>query len=409
MNAPLHGRIRAVQHMETLILTNAAPQPTAELNRPRTLAEAKQWMKEKLAARAHPMNMLDAEEGIGLIDAIPGLDGAAWGGYWQAAGDKVRLAAEAAERNKDSNAEGLYMKASGLYFMGRFPCPNHPAKLRCAELERSTYLAASRYWPIPISRVAIPFSGHEGEGNEVVFLYRRPPGIEKPPVVIMWGGVDAWKEQMTSASDAFLARGIATIAMDNAGTGESPVKGVADAERQFVAVIDWAAAQPDLAGARPGLLGRSFGGYWATKLAHLLPQRIAGAVNWGGGAHFMFQPSWIEASRYPDSYLMELVETRCRMLGASNDTEYLAFFKRLSLLDQGLLDQACAPLLLVNGKYDKQCPIDDIHLLIDHGSPKSVRLFPGGHMGHTPQTMPTIVNWLAERLHTQGSAQGDSQ
>jgi hypothetical protein len=67
----------------------------------------------------------------------------------------------------------------------------------------------------------------------------------------------------------------------------------------------------------------------------------------------------------------------------------------LSLLDQGLLDQPCAPLLLVNGKEDRQCPIEDVHLLIEHGSPKSVRLFPGGHMGHTPRTVPTIIEWLA--------------
>src|SRR6185436_2541281 len=168
-------------------------------------------------------------------------------------------------------------------------------------------------------------------------------------------------------------------------TGESPVRGVADSERQFLPVFDWAAAQPDLAARRVACLGRSFGGYWATKLAHVFPERIAGAVSWGGGAHHMFQPNWVEASRYPGSYLMELVETRSRMLGAANDAEYVEFFKRLSLLDQGVLDRPCAPLLLVNGKNDRQCPIEDIHLLMEYGSPKSIRLFPGGHMGHTPQ------------------------
>ena len=67
-----------------------------------------------------------------------------------------------------------------------------------------------------------------------------------------------------------------------------------------------------------------------------------------------------------DSYLMELVETRSRMLGAANDAEYIAAFGQLSLLDQGLLDQPCAPLLLVNGKEDRQCPIEDVHLLIEY-------------------------------------------
>jgi pimeloyl-ACP methyl ester carboxylesterase len=367
--------------------------------RPKTLAEAQQWMRERLAARAHPMNMLDPVEGLRRIDRLQGLDAVSWADVWGGAGDQTRALANAAESAGDAEkAAELFIKASGFYFMGRFPCPNHPAKLRCAQAERETYLAASRHWANPVQRITAPFEGRADEGKEVVFLHRRPKDVERPPVVVMWGGVDAWKEQMTLASEALLARGVAVIAMDNAGTGESPVKGVKDAERQFLPVFDWAAAQPDLDGAKVACLGRSFGGYWATKLAHLYPQRIAGAVNWGGGAHHMFQPEWVETSRYPDSYLMELVETRCRMLGARDDADYIAFFKQLSLLDQGLLDRPCAPLLLVNGRQDRQCPIEDVHLLTEHGSPKSVRLFPGGHMGLTPQTLPTIVQWIVERL-----------
>lgn len=147
-------------------------------------------------------------------------------------------------------------------------------------------------------------------------------------------------------------------------------------------------------------LGTSLGGHWATKLAHLIPDQLCCAVNWGGGVHFMFQRDWIENSRYPDSYLMDLVETRSRMLGAANDAEYAEGFRVLSLLDQGLLSKHCAPLLLVNGKDDRQCPIADIHLLLENGSPKTARSFPGGHMGFGPHTVPTIVTWVAERLNT---------
>jgi len=371
--------------------------------RPKTLPEAKAWMRARLASRTHPMNALPADEGVAWIDAVPGLDGQAWGSHWESLGQAVLAQAQAAEGAGDrAGAAALFQKASGLFFMGRFPCPNHPAKERCAVAEREAYLAGARHWPMPIEPVGVPFAGREGEGGKVVLLVRRPQSVTRPPVVLMWGGVDACKEQMTAASDALLAQGVATVAMDNAGTGESPVKGVQDAERQFIAALDWIAAQPDLDGARPGLLGRSFGGYWATKLAHLLHDRLAGAVNWGGGAHHMFQPEWVQASRYPDSYLMELVETRQRMLGARDDAEYLAYFKRLSLLDQGLLDGPCAPLLLVNGKEDRQCPVADIHLLLDHGVPKSVRMFPGGHMGLTPQTLPTIVQWLAKQVRGEG-------
>jgi hypothetical protein len=35
---------------------------------------------------------------------------------------------------------------------------------------------------------------------------------------------------------------------------------------------------------------------------------------------------------------------------------------------------------------------------MEHGSPKAARFYPVGHMGYTPDTVPTIVKWLAERL-----------
>lgn len=368
-------------------------------DRPKTLEETRVWMRERSRKQIHPMGLVSEADAEPVIASLKGVDGANWAAAWGGAGDKARAEAEVAEARGDkAAARAAYMKAHGFYFLGRFPCPNHPDKLRCHEAEKATYLAAGRYFDPPIERISVPFQGREGEGKEVIFLYRRPKNVERPPVIVMWGGVDAWKEQMTAAADMVLAAGVAVAAVDNAGTGESPVRGVQDADRQFLPVLDWCAAQSDLAGSKPGLLGRSFGGYWATKLAHLFPERIGAAVNWGGGAHYMFQRDWIAASRYPDSYLMELVETRMMMLGANNFDEYIDGFARLSLLDQGLLDRPCAPLLLVNGKEDKQCPVADIHLLTEHGSPKSVRFFPGGHMGLTPQTLPTIVTWLVARV-----------
>ena len=373
--------------------------------RPRTLGEAKEWMMDRAARRIHPMNNLSLEDTARVVESLPGLDPINWARSWAAAGEDAWSSAEAAETAGDMDeARRQYLRADGFFFLGRFPCPNHPDKLRCAKREREAYLRAGAMFDPPIEKVTLPFAGRQDEGDEVVVLVRRPTGITKAPVVLMWGGVDAWKEQMTAASDQLLARGIATIAMDGPGTGESPVKGIPDAERQFLPVLDWIAQDRGFAG-RPACLGRSFGGYWATRLAHVHPDSIAGAVNWGGGAHFMFQRDWITASRYPDSYLMELVETRMRMLGAKTEEEYAQFFERLSLLDQGLLDLPSAPMLLVNGREDKQCPVADIDLLVGHGRPKAVRMFPGGHMGLTPQTLPTIVDWLADLLAAETAAE----
>jgi len=372
------------------------PIASADCDGPRTLDEAKAWMLDRSDKAIHPMNNLESDDVKTVLEQLDGLDPVRWAAAWRRAGEAAWDAAVAAE--DPAERRKAYLRADGFFFMGRFPCPNHPEKLACAERERDAYLAAGELFDPPITRVTVPFAGAVGEGDEVVVYYRRPPDVVRPPVLIMWGGVDAWKEQMTAASDLALALGIATVAVDGPGTGESPVKGGPDAERQFLPVLDWAANQDDLDGGKVGLLGRSFGGYWATKLAHVVPDRIAGAVNWGGGAHFMFQPEWIRRSRHPDSYLMELVETRMRMLGVKTEEGYVEAFARLSLLDQGLLHRPSAPLLLVNGRGDTQCPVADIDLLVGHGSPKSVRMFPGGHMGITPTTLPTIINWLGAKL-----------
>ena len=55
-------------------------------------------------------------------------------------------------------------------------------------------------------------------------------------------------------------------------------------------------------------------------------------------------------------------------------------------------------VLIVNGKDDLQTPIADLYILLEYGSPKSARVFPGGHMGQTPETLPTIVHWLKKEL-----------
>lgn len=374
-------------------------QATGELIGPRSLENAKAWMRDRLAKRIHPLGLTDPQATLETIEALTGLDGKRWAQAWIATGHRFIMTADGHMAAGDvSAARDAYYQAYGFYFLGRFPCPNHPVKEESYRLELEAYAKFGALAEPPIVPVSLPFEAEGALSDHIRFYLRKPAGVEKPPVLIMWGGVDAWKEEMTGLSNALIAQGIATIAMDNVGTGESPLKARQNGEIQFLPVIEWVMTSEELDGSRIGLIGRSFGGHWATKLAHLKPEILRCAVNWGGGVHYMFQPEWVEASRYPDSYLMELVETRSRMLGARNDAEYIEGFRVLSLLDQGLLSRPSTPLLLVNGKEDKQCPIADIHLLLEHGSPKSVRLFPGGHMGFGPHTVPTIVSWVRNHL-----------
>src|SRR5207247_1757824 len=160
---------------------------------------------------------------------------------------------------------------------------------------------------------------------------------------------------------------------------------------------DGAVARGDVDGTRVAIVGGSTGGYWATKLAHTHRERIRAAVNHGGPVHEAFTERWIERSQRGD-YPFELVETLAWAFGLGGPEEYVAFAPRLSLLEQRLLDRPCAALLCVNGVDDTVFPIADHELLLRHGEPKAARFFPGGHMGNTPQTTPTIVAWVDREL-----------
>ena len=73
-------------------------------------------------------------------------------------------------------------------------------------------------------------------------------------------------------------------------------------------------------------------------------------------------------------------------------------------MTQGWIDKPSAPILGVNGKRDDQAPVEDIYLLMEHGSPKEARIYPeGGHMGRTPgmdaaEIGNMIGAWLKQRL-----------
>jgi hypothetical protein len=366
------------------------------MDRPRTLDEAKAFLIERIETRRNPFEFTEQQAAREAVASLDGLDGARWAAAWATPADLFEAAADEAERRGDRAAAFTNrFQAYAFNFVGRYPSPNHPDKQCRYERAIANMLKLAPLFDPPVEVVGVPFE----DGKQVICYVRRPKDVERPPVAMVWGGIDSWKEEALAQSEHFLRAGLAFVTTDMPGAGQSPVLGSEPAaERQYTPVFEWLRTRDDLDGQRLVIVGRSFGGYWTAKLAHTHRHYLRGAVSWGGGAHYMYQRDWAEKSRYADSYLMELPETRGRMLGATTFEEYVAAFSRLSLLDQGILEQPCAPMLLLNGKEDTQCPIADLYMLLEHGQPKMARVFPGGHMGMTPQTWPTVIGWVKDQL-----------
>ncbi len=367
---------------------------------PRPFAEVRQILLERALERRNPFFGADPAIVEATLNELQSVEPQVWVETWAARAEPHQARAAAAERAEDAQtAMREYLAAYEFWRLARYPAPNSTPKKEAYRASQQMYLKAAYWFDPPLQRVFIPFQGADHEGQFIVADFRVPKHTSPPhPLVVHWGGIDSYKEERRA--EPYLVRGLASLAMDMPGVGDAPIDGGPEAERLWDAVFDWIATQEDLDARRVAVHGASTGGYWAAKLAHTHRDRIRAAVNHGGPAHFAFQRDWIDRAQTGE-YPFELAETLAAAFGGRSYEDWVATAPGLSLLDQDLLDRACAPLLLVNGVLDSIFPIRDMYLLLEHGEPKTARLFANeAHMGG-PQAMATIVEWLAEQLSSE--------
>jgi esterase FrsA len=365
---------------------------------PRPFHEVRQILLERARRGVNPFaDGADAAAVATALDGLETVEPQAWVDAFAQLAAPHQGAAATAERAGDAEtARREYLLAYQYWRLARYPAPNSAPKREAYRASQQMYLKASYWFDPPLERVWMPFSGKPDEGQFVIGDLRKPQSAEqKLPVVVQWGGIDSFKEERRA--QPFLAAGLASLCVDMPGVGDAPLDGSEDAERQWDAVFDWIASRADLDAQRVAVVGASTGGYWAAKLAHTHRERLRAAVDHGGPAHYAFQPAWIARAQVGE-YPFELAETLASAFGGKAYDDWVAVAPRLSLLDQGVLDRPCAPLLLVNGVQDTVFPIQDMHLLLEHGQPKMARFFADEtHMGGQ-RAIPVIVDWLVRQL-----------
>lgn len=382
----------------------SSSQPTG--SRERTLEEVKAEFMRR-AGRLNPFEEIRRDDAKRVMGALRSLDRDHWADAWCKIGLGYETEGDARAKSGGSAKEltEFYMLGFDACRVGRYPTPNSPGKLAAFHHSLRMFRKAAKYFDPPLEIVELPF-----EGKKLVGYLQLPPGVTDPPVVMHWGGVDGWKEDRLRVAGALMKVGLASLTIDMPGSGENPVlyRDPA-AERTYLTWMDYLQQRRDLAGDRLGVWGGSFGAYWAARLAFVAPDRIKGAVFHGGNIHYGFQREWLVPAFTTGgaTYLFgaaSLLEARGRAMGTTTLEEFLEIAPSFSLKTMGLLDQRSAPILGVNGKRDDQAPVDDIYLLLEHGNPKSARIYPEGHhMGRTPG-MPSddiatmIIGWLKEQL-----------
>ncbi|HYA30999.1 MAG TPA: alpha/beta fold hydrolase [Acidobacteriota bacterium] len=362
------------------------------MSEPRTIAEVKDDIRSRVGQRA-PFLHADRGESEEALAQMPNFEGETWAAAWNHLGARWEDTARVAERAGDgAQAKAAFLKSYGYYGIARHPFPSTAGKRYGYQKTREMFLAASKYFDIPVECVSIPFK------DKAIVGHLRLPKKLPAPMIMHWGGIDNWKEERHSFGESFVKEGWGCFIIDSPGTGECPMLAGPDAHQIHTTVLEYLLTRPEVDRAKIAVVGASFGGHWSTKLAHIVPDKLRAAVNWGGGVHYFFQPEWQARSRHADSYLFDLIEARANLFGKKTFDELCAVMPTLSLLDQGWLDKPCAPLLIVNGKEDKQVPLDDFYLLLEHGNPKTIRLFAGGHMGAIPNIFKTVIAWLHQKL-----------
>ncbi|KAF2808067.1 alpha/beta-hydrolase [Mytilinidion resinicola] len=322
--------------------------------------------------------------------------------YFPKAEELTKIAEEAEKAGEIEKASEYYLRSSAVYRISRFPAPRSEKQKYAWKVGKEMCIKGLGLRPHPVHEILVPHKhAIEGEGAHIPIYHLLPDTAtaEAPaPLLIIMTGLDGYRTELAVWMEGWRQKGVGTIVLEIPGTGDSPALpgDPKSPDRQYESLLDWIDTQDRINKKKVCVWAFSTGGYYAIRLAHMQPHRLAGVVSQGGGVHHMFDPAWLEEVNHLE-YPFDLANTLAYKYGYGTDIEK---FKKeasdkFSLLKDGTLDKPeCARLLLVNGTEDEIFPIDDYYLALQHGAPKEARFVPKTkHMGE-PDAFFIILKWL---------------
>lgn len=313
-----------------------------------------------------------------------------WLDAWRAVGDEHRARGiEAREAGRLVSAAEAFALAAVCFHFAKFVWVLDAERNHACTRLAIECLAAARAIDDPtFERLEVPFAGAFLAAN-----LRRPAGVERPPVVILIPGLDSTKEEFANLEAVFLRRGMATLAMDGPGQGES---GFAldirpDYDVAVGAVIDALGDRSDIDLARIGACGVSMGGYYAPRAA-AFEKRIRAVIGISGP--YDMSSNW-------DNLPSLTRETLMHHTGASSLEDARARAGQLNL--SGVAELIDQPALIMTGKLDRLIPWESTKQIADEAPNATWILYEDGtHVVNNRPFVhrPVIGDWMAEQLAT---------
>lgn len=265
-----------------------------------------------------------------------------WYSEWRAIAEYVEnLANEANSSGLIVTARQAYFRASNYYRMADFYLDrDDPRELSTYEKHVNLFKRGADFCTPRVESIDIPF---EGRSLHSYFL----PSTPNSPTLIAFGGADATCEEVYfNTGFEAQSRGFHVLLVDGPGQGWTlrfqKLYARPDYEKAVGAVIDYLLKEKQglIDPKKIGILGRSLGGYYASRSA-AMEKRIKAAIVWD---------AIFDIAEDVYDYFPSVRRAINWDLGALNEEEARVKLRKFNL--SGVAEKIECPVLIVHGSED---------------------------------------------------------
>jgi dienelactone hydrolase len=339
-------------------------------------------------------------------------DADAWWQEWCAMAERnEKLADGAAKEGRDFSAGDHYLRAGNYYYTGERFVPPGERKLEIYKKALRCYREGLKRRHGNIEFVEVPYRENAEDKALPAYFMKAQNVNGRAPTVVLFDGMDNCKEMsVLFAGLEFARRGMNTLAIDGPGQGEAlrlrRIYARHDYEVPGTAAYEFVAKRPDVDAKKVIIMGYSFGGYYAPRIAAFEKRYAAcvclGALHWDLHAWQSKIKEQLKAD--PKKSAQSNFQFQW-ILGLNDSDAALERAKQFSLA--GVADKITCPVLVTHGQNDRVVPVEAAHKL--HAAlttrKKTLKIFTpeeGGaehcQVDNRPLGIGYIADWIAANI-----------